>query len=189
MRLSLIFLAGILLLTACSGPKDTPLPKSRAELDTIKSAIATLTPEEKDWLYGYFYRKTAQESRKTSEASGIPDGITISEAIKAQKKYKADLAIAESMQIKACSEDVKLGLNDPNSLEVVSSRPFTVSDGTHRIDLTFTAKNAFGGRVRSSAVCGFLTEMDTTLNPEDLMNKMRALGRSLHELGIKPERY
>lgn len=60
----------------------------------------------------------------------------------------------ESKQIKACVEDVKLGLNDPNSLEIISTRTFKANDGTHRLELQITAKT-LGGRVRDEAICGF----------------------------------
>jgi hypothetical protein len=91
----------------------------------------------------------------------------------------------EAKQAKACVEDVKLGLNDPNSLEIISTNTFKANDGSHRLELKFTAKNALGGRVRGEAVCGFKTEKDVVLNPDDYMNKQRATSRELRELGIK----
>lgn len=91
----------------------------------------------------------------------------------------------ESKQIKACVEDVKLGLNDPNSLEIISTRTFKANDGTHRLELQITAKNALGGRVRDEAICGFKTEKDVELNPDDIMNQTRKLSRKLRELGIR----
>ncbi|MDP2152856.1 MAG: hypothetical protein Q8J66_04275 [Methylotenera sp.] len=59
-----------------------------------------------------------------------------------------------------------------------------VKDGTHRIELKFTAKNALGGRVRSEAICGFKTEKDVVLNPNDIFNQDRELARSLRDAGI-----
>ncbi len=91
----------------------------------------------------------------------------------------------EQKQIRACVEDVKFGLNDPNSLEVVSTRAFKANDGSHRLELKITAKNALGGRVRGEAICGFKTEKDVELNPEDMMNRTRKLSRDLRELGIR----
>ncbi len=91
----------------------------------------------------------------------------------------------EAKQVKACAEDVKLGLNDPNSLEILSTRAFKANDGTHRIELKFTAKNALGGRVRSEEICGFKTEKDVVLNPGDIFNKDREFARSLRDAGIK----
>lgn len=90
----------------------------------------------------------------------------------------------ETKQIKACTEDVKSGLNDPSSLEILSTRAFKANDGTHRIELKFTAKNALGGRVRSEAICGFKTEKDVVLNPDDIFNQDRELARSLRDAGI-----
>lgn len=91
----------------------------------------------------------------------------------------------EKKQIRACVEDVKLGLNDPNSLEIVSTRTFTANDGSHRLELKITAKNASGGRVRGEAICGFKTEKDIELNPDDIMNRTRKLSRDLRALGIR----
>ena len=90
----------------------------------------------------------------------------------------------ESKQIKACADDVKLGLNDPNSLEILSTSTFKADDGSHRLELKFTAMNPMGGRVSSEAICGFKTEKDTALNPDDMMNKMRNLSRIAREAGI-----
>jgi hypothetical protein len=92
---------------------------------------------------------------------------------------------AEQKQIRACVEDIKLGLNDPNSLEVVSTRTVKVSDGSHRLVLKFTAKNAMGGRVRGEEICGFKTEKDIELNPEDIMNVTRKVLHGLREHGIR----
>jgi hypothetical protein len=90
----------------------------------------------------------------------------------------------ETKQIKACSEDIKSGLNDPSSFEFLSTRAFKADDGTHRIELKFTAKNALGGRVRGEAICGFKTQHDSVLNPDDIFNKDRELARSLRDAGI-----
>lgn len=90
----------------------------------------------------------------------------------------------EAKQVEACAEDVKLGLNDPNSLEILSTETFKADDGTHRIELKFTAKNAFGGRVSSEAICGFKTEKDVVLNPGDIFNKEREFARNLRDAGM-----
>ena len=90
----------------------------------------------------------------------------------------------ESKQTKVCVADVKLGLNDPNSLEVISVEHVEVKNGWHRLHLKYTAKNAMGGRVRGDALCGFKSKKDTELNPEDFMNTNRQLARDLRQLGI-----
>lgn len=90
----------------------------------------------------------------------------------------------ETKQIKACSEDIKSILNDPNSFEFFSTRAFKVDDGTHRIELEFTAKNALGGRVRDKEICGFKTENDSVLNPDDMYNINRDSARNLRAAGI-----
>lgn len=44
-------------------------------------------------------------------------------------------------------------LNDPGSMETIDTRISPVdSSGKHRVILVFTAKNAFGGRVRNTAI-------------------------------------
>ena len=43
-------------------------------------------------------------------------------------------------------------LNDPGSMETIETRIAAANaQGDHRIELDFTAKNAFGGRVRNTA--------------------------------------
>lgn len=47
---------------------------------------------------------------------------------------------------------VKARLNDPDSFEHDATRVASVNDaGKHRIEMTFRARNAFGGMVRSTA--------------------------------------
>lgn len=88
-------------------------------------------------------------------------------------------------QVKACKEDVKLGLGDPGSLEIISSEGFDIENGWYRVNLNFTAKNAMGGRVRGEAICGFKDKNTIELNPEDFMNTERKLARDLKDLGVR----
>jgi hypothetical protein len=88
-------------------------------------------------------------------------------------------------QVNVCIEDVKLGLNDPGSLEIVSSEGIGMDNGWFRVKLNFTAKNAMGGRVRGNAICGFKNKNDIELNSEDFMNKERETARNLNSLGIR----
>ena len=87
-------------------------------------------------------------------------------------------------QVKSCREAVKLGLNDPESMEIVSTEGFDVENGWYRVELNFTAKNAMGGRVRGNTICGFISKDATELNPEDFMNQKRKLARDMKSLGI-----
>lgn len=88
-------------------------------------------------------------------------------------------------QVKSCVADVKLGLGDPNSLEVLGTEEIPLASGAHRIELKFTAKNAMGGRVRGEALCGFRDKNSTELSAEDMYNKNRTLARKLNEIGIR----
>lgn len=83
------------------------------------------------------------------------------------------LQSTEDKQLQACVEVVKRGLNDPNSFELLSKEMHQISNGTYRLLIEYTAKNAFGGRVKKNTACGFKTKNDVTLNPDDFMNMGR----------------
>ena len=101
MRILIILLSSILL-AACSGPKDTPLPRDLDKMDTIKPAMEKLTPEERELAAGYIMRHTIGAKLGGlfggKEGPGIPDGMTIGKAIEEQRKFKADAAIEEAKQ-------------------------------------------------------------------------------------------
>jgi hypothetical protein len=109
---------------------------------------------------------------------------SISVAVLALSMFGCGSSVQEK-QTKACVDDIKLGLNDPGSMEVLSTEPIKMDDGTYRISLEFTAKNAMGGRVRSSGVCGFKTINSEALNPDDYLNQQRDLSRKMNKLGLK----
>lgn len=94
-------------------------------------------------------------------------------------------ATIEGQQLQSCIDDIQLGLNDPNSLEVLSTRPIDLEGGGYRLALEFTAKNRAGGRVRQTALCGFESNSHVDLDPEDIHNRMRTLQRGLREMGIR----
>ncbi len=88
----------------------------------------------------------------------------------------------EAKQIKVCVEDVKSILDDPSSLEVLSTETLQASVySARRIELKYTAKNAMGGRVRHDAICGFKKENDIALNPDDWSNASRNVFRVLQD--------
>lgn len=90
----------LLLVTACSGPKDTPVPKGLAAMETVKPALDKLTIEERELFVGYFMRTTIGAKLGGllggKEGPGIPDGMTIGKAIEDQRKFKADRAVEEA---------------------------------------------------------------------------------------------
>lgn len=79
-------------------------------------------------------------------------------------------------QMSACKADIKRKLNDPSSLEVVSSKTAERADGTYLLIVDFTARNAFGGRMRHSTSCGFKTKLHTELNRDEFQNQLRSMG-------------
>ena len=82
-------------------------------------------------------------------------------------------------QVAACSEDIKEGLNDPNSLEILSSKFLDERKGSYRISVSYTSKNTSGGRERDSATCGFVSKDSTELDPNDFQNELRKTSNSV----------
>lgn len=101
MRILTILLCSIVI-AACSGPKDTPLPRELDKMDTIKPAMEKLTAEERELAAGYIMRHTIGAKLGGlfggKEGPGIPEGMTIGKAIEEQRKFKADEAIEEAKQ-------------------------------------------------------------------------------------------
>jgi hypothetical protein len=89
-------------LVACSGPKDTPLPHDLDKMDSIKSSMEKLTPEERELAAGYITRLTIGAKLGGlfggKEGPGIPEGMTLGKAIEEQRKFKADAALEEAKQ-------------------------------------------------------------------------------------------
>ena len=85
-------------------------------------------------------------------------------------------------QIQACVDDIKLGLGDPNSFELLNTEGLSIDNGWFRVNIKYTAKNAQGGRVRGESLCGFKNKNDTQLNPEDFVNNEREVGRFLNKI-------
>jgi len=102
MRTRLAILLCLIILTACSGPKDTPLPRELDKMDSIKPAMEKLTPEERELVAGYIMRHTIGAKLSGlfggKESPGIPEGMTIGKAIEEQSKFKADAAVEEAKQ-------------------------------------------------------------------------------------------
>lgn len=83
--LLLILLSGVL--AGCNDPHDAKIPPL-TEFSTIKTQLEKLTPEERDLLAGYMMRKTV--GAVFGEKSPSEEGVTIGQAIEAQKKWKAE---------------------------------------------------------------------------------------------------
>ena len=98
----------LLALAACSGPRDTPLPKDISKMDTIKPAMEKLSPEDKELVAGYIMRHTVGAAFGAAfgvKADPIPDGMTIGKAIDEQRglveKQKAEEAAKKLEKEKA----------------------------------------------------------------------------------------
>ncbi len=92
-KFALVFVAAALV--ACSGPKDTVVPKEIDKMDTIKPSLDKLTTEERELFAGYAIRHTLGAKMGAlfgvkDAPAGIPDGMTIGKAIDEQRKFKAD---------------------------------------------------------------------------------------------------
>ncbi|MCY1302388.1 hypothetical protein D9M70_520420 [compost metagenome] len=82
-------------------------------------------------------------------------------------------------QVDICIVDIKRGLGDPDSFELISAEKIMTDAGTIRATLDYTAKNAFGGRIRKSDQCGFKTKDTLELDKNDPVNFERELARAL----------
>lgn len=97
-------LIGVLLfaLVACSGPKDTQLPREIDKMESIKGAMEKLTPEERELAASYIMRHTIGAKVGAlfggKEIPGIPEGMTLGKAIDEQRKFKADALLEEAKQ-------------------------------------------------------------------------------------------
>lgn len=128
-RLTLSLLI-LLILTACSGPKDTPVPKDLAAMESVKPALEKLTPEERELFAGYVMRHTLGAKLGGlfggKEGPGIPDGMTIGKAIEDQRKFKADRAVEEAKEaalkekLRAEQEAAMKAMRDVVTLTLVS---------------------------------------------------------------------
>lgn len=102
MRVSAITLLCSIILVACSGPKDTPLPRELEKMDSIKLSMEKLTPEERELATGYIMRHTIGAKLGGlfggKEGPGIPEGMTLGKAIDEQRKFKADAVLEEAKQ-------------------------------------------------------------------------------------------
>jgi len=102
MRLSITILLCSILLAACSGPKDTPLPRDLDKMDSIKPSMEKLAPEERELAAGYIMRHTIGAKLGGlfggKEGPGIPEGMTLGKAIDEQRKFKAAAALEEAKQ-------------------------------------------------------------------------------------------
>lgn len=98
----ILSLLTLLVMAACSGPKDTPVPKDLAAMESVKPALEKLTPEERELFAGYVMRSTLGAKLSGlfggKEGPGIPDGMTIGKAIEDQRKFKAERVVEEAKE-------------------------------------------------------------------------------------------
>lgn len=98
----------LLVLAACSGPRDTPLPKDISKMESIKPAMEKLSPEERELVASYIMRHTVGTAFGSAfgiKTEPIPDGMTIGKAIDEQRglveKQKAEEAAKKAEKAKA----------------------------------------------------------------------------------------
>ena len=102
MRAIIIILLCAILLAACSGPKDTSLPRELDKMESVKPAMERLTFEERELAAAYIMRHMIGAKLGGlfggKEGPGIPEGMTLGKAIAEQQKFKADAALEEAKQ-------------------------------------------------------------------------------------------
>lgn len=97
MKKTTITIALALLLAGCNGAKNTEIPTDIQNLDSIKTAVDKLEPEERELVAGYVLRHTLGAAFGDKTA-GIPPGVTIGKAIDEQRDFLAQKKIEEAKQ-------------------------------------------------------------------------------------------
>lgn len=156
MRVNLLVFASLMALAACSGPKDTPLPKDLEKMESIKPAMEKLTPEERELAAGYIMRHTVGAKLGGlfggKEGPGIPEGMTLGKAIEEQRKFKADAALEEAKQqaLKAKIQAEREAATKPMleavtvtlvSKKIVTERGYSGMVMDENLEVTFGYKN------------------------------------------------
>lgn len=102
MRLIAIFCFA-LLLVACGDPHDTKLPTDISKWSTaVKPSLQKLTPEERI-LFSQFVIRHLSGVDDKSNASPIPENMTIGKAIEEQRNHMAQQQAKEPGQTKSTS--------------------------------------------------------------------------------------
>jgi hypothetical protein len=110
--LRFILISIVVLITACSNPKDTVIPNSIENLGSIKSDLEKLSPEERQLFSDYFVRHTmatAMGGMFGIKPDPIPEGMTIGKAIEEQSNFiaKEKIRNAEKIALKAKIDTVR----------------------------------------------------------------------------------
>ncbi|MEN5338943.1 hypothetical protein ABE583_02975 [Stenotrophomonas sp. TWI143] len=101
MRKAALTLTMAALLAGCSGPKDTVIPSDPSKLETIKSSVEKLPPDDQALVAAYVMRRVMQSALAGGNQAGkapIPEGTTIGAAIEEQKKFIADQQLQEAKE-------------------------------------------------------------------------------------------
>lgn len=104
-----ILLAAALLVSACSGAKNTVIPSDPQKWDEIAEDVKSLREEDRKLVAGYLMRMSVG-SIFSGQKGSIPPGTTIGDAIKAQEewlaKQKAEEEQAEQLKAKVNAQKV-----------------------------------------------------------------------------------
>lgn len=102
MRHLILMIAAASGLIACSGPKDTPLPREISKMETIQPAMQKLAEDERTLVAGYIMRHTMGAALGGlfggKPGPGIPEGMTLGKAIEEQRSFLAAAAAEEAKQ-------------------------------------------------------------------------------------------
>ena len=104
-------------------------------------------------IFGAIGSLFESEESKAAKAEATAIAVQATEAKDAEEQAKGFHCLsAWDGNHDGFEKAVKDNLNDPNSMETLSTKIAPVNtDGYHAIFMEFTAKNALGGRVRSTA--------------------------------------
>ena len=150
----LILVAMAASLCACSNPKNTVVPTSIAQMESIKPQLEKLTAEERELFANYAVRHTVGSALGGMfgiKADPIPEGITIGKAIDEQRDFATkqklkeaeEKALKEQVKVeqqKAVDEMSKAALVTLVSKQLDSRRSFGVTI-SESLNVTFAFKN------------------------------------------------
>src|SRR5258706_10266645 len=96
MRYVLCIVAAAIVL-GCSDPRDTKVPPV-AQMDTIKTQLEKLTPEERELFAAYMMRTTIGDIFGKKDAAAVPKDMTIRQALEDQRKWVAEVKAREDAE-------------------------------------------------------------------------------------------
>lgn len=99
----IVAIISIGMLAACGDPRDTVIPADLSNMGAVTVALEKLSPEEKGLVTEYIVGHMMSSALGVTSNPGIPDGMTIRNAIAEQRQANADRAakLLKQQELKA----------------------------------------------------------------------------------------